>query len=206
MSSRRRIALAAGAAVLLAAVALVVAVGGGRGGRPPASGSAAPARFDGAALPGTVPAPSFKLFDQRGQSVSPSHFHGQVTVIAFVTSDCGAPCVLVAQQIRGALDELGRPVPVLLISADPAADTPASIGRFLASVSLAGRARYLTGPLPALRRIWRAYGVHPPSGGRAEFERSLSVLLLDRDGHERVVFGLEQLTPEGLAHDIRALR
>jgi hypothetical protein len=47
--------------------------------------------------------------------------------------------------------------------------------------------------------------VIPPSRGRAAFERAASVMLLDRRGAERVIFGLEQLTPEGLAHDIRVL-
>jgi hypothetical protein len=31
------------------------------------------------------------------------------------------------------------------------------------------------------------------------------VLLVDRRGRERVLFGLEQLTPESLAHDIGRL-
>jgi len=31
------------------------------------------------------------------------------------------------------------------------------------------------------------------------------VLLIDRKGTERVGFGLEQITPESLAHDIRLL-
>src|SRR5439155_20947562 len=130
---------------------------------------------------------------------------GEVTMIAFVSSSCGPACVLIAQQIRGALDDLGRAVPVLLVSVDPAADTPARVSGFLARMSLAGRARYLTGTPRALRPIWRAYGVRPPSAGRGAFERSATVLLLDRDGRERVIFGLEQLTPAGLAHDVRQL-
>jgi hypothetical protein len=32
------------------------------------------------------------------------------------------------------------------------------------------------------------------------------VLLLDRAGRERVLFGIEQLTPESLAHDIGKLQ
>jgi cytochrome oxidase Cu insertion factor (SCO1/SenC/PrrC family) len=128
-----------------------------------------------------------------------------VTVLAFLSSTCGAACTLIAQQVRGALDELAHPVPVLLISVDPSGDTPASVARFLARVSLAGRARFLTGPRAALEATWREYGVHPLSSGRSAFERSATVALLDRDGRERVLFGVEQLTPEGLAHDIRAL-
>jgi len=48
--------------------------------------------------------------------------------------------------------------------------------------------------------------VAPAADGRAAFERTASVLLLDGRGRERVVYGLEQLTPESLAHDIRRLQ
>ncbi len=71
--------------------------------------------------------------------MSLSSYRGQVVVLAFLYSTCGATCTLIAQQIRGALDELPQPVPVLIVSADPAADTPASVARFLARVSLTGR-------------------------------------------------------------------
>jgi cytochrome oxidase Cu insertion factor (SCO1/SenC/PrrC family) len=112
---------------------------------------------------------------------------------------------VIAQQIRGALDELPRPVPVLVVSADPAADTPAHVRRFLEEVSLTGRVQYLTGRLSRLRSIWRAYRVTPASAGAGAFERFASVLLLDGQGRERVLFEQEQLTPESLAHDIRKL-
>jgi protein SCO1 len=127
-------------------------------------------------------------------------------VLAFVYRTCGPTCVLIAQQIRGALDELTRPTAVLFVSVDPGADTPARISSFLARVSLTGRARYLTGSRASLQPIWRAYGVVPPAASRAAFERSAAVLLLDRSGRERVIFQLEQLTPESLAHDIGKLR
>jgi protein SCO1/2 len=126
-------------------------------------------------------------------------------ILAFISSTCGATCILLAQQIRGALDELPRPVPVLFVSVDPRADTGARVRRFLQRVALTGRVRYLSGSSAALRPIWRAYGIVPVTSDRAAFERAASVLLLDRDGRERVVFGLEQLTPEGLAHDVRKL-
>ncbi len=137
--------------------------------------------------------------------MSLSDYRGHVVVIAFLYTTCGAPCVLIAQQIRGALDELPRPVPVLIVSADPAADTPAHIARFLSEVSLTGRVEYLTGPPPRLQPIWRAYHVRPASAGRATFEEYASVLLIDGRGAERVLFQSEQLTPEGISHDIGRL-
>ena len=134
-----------------------------------------------------------------------SQYRGQVVVLSFLYSTCGPPCILIAQQIRGALDELPHPVPVLIVSAKPTADTPQTVARFLAQTSLTGRVHYLSGPLGALEPIWRAYGVVPGSSGAAAFARSASVLLLDRNGRERVLFQQEQLTPEALAHDIRKL-
>ncbi len=127
-------------------------------------------------------------------------------MLAFLYSTCGATCVVIADQIRGALEELAHPVPVVFISADPAADTPARVRSFLAQVGLSGRVHYLTGSQTKLAPIWRAYRVVPASAGRAAFDRYASVLLLDRSGRERVVYGLEQLTAEALAHDIRKLQ
>jgi protein SCO1 len=162
--------------------------------------------FEGAALPPGVLAPAFTLTDQHGHSVSLASYRGQVTIVAFVYSTCGATCVVIAQQIRGALDELSRPVPVLLISADPAADTPARVRGFLSRVSLSGRASYLRGDAAQLRRVWHAFGVTPASADSAAFKRTAPVYLIDRAGRERVIYQLEQLTPEAVAHDVRKLQ
>jgi protein SCO1/2 len=165
--------------------------------------------FDGAALPAGVPPPGdFTLSDLTSagrEPVSLSSYRGHVVIVAFLYSTCGATCVVIAQQIRGALDELPKAVPVLLISADPRSDTPARARRFLHQTSLAGRVSYLSGTLAQLRAAWRSFRIVPASAGRTAFDRSTSVYVLDRDGHERVIFQLEQLTPEGLSHDVRKL-
>lgn len=170
-----------------------------------ASAASAASAFDGAALQAPVSAPGFTLTDQQGRRVTLARYRGQVTLIAFLSSACGATCVVVAQQIRGALDELPRAVPALIVSTSPGTDTSASVAGFLARVSLTGRVRYLTGPVSRLRAVWRAYHVAPAGHSRAALERSVSVVLVDGRGRERVFFGLEQLTPESLAHDIRRL-
>lgn len=193
------------ASTLVVALVLAATLGGSSGHSPSsASSSTATSGFDGAALPANVRPRDFTLTDQAGRRVSLSRYRGQVTVLAFLYSSCGRSCILIAQQIRGALNELPHPVPVLFVSADPTADTPANVGRFLAQVSLTG-VHYLTGSRAQLQPVWRAYGAVPASSGRAAFDRSASVLLLDRAGRERVLFGLEQLTPEGLSHDVRKL-
>jgi protein SCO1/2 len=170
-----------------------------------ASESAAAGDFKGALLPALKAPREFTLSDQSGRRVSLRSFRGRVTLIAFAYPACGSTCILIAEQIRGALDQLARPIPVLFVSAAPAADTRASARAFLERVSLAGRALYMTGSRAALRVVWSAYHVVPASAGRAAFDRAAEVILLDGSGRERVVFGLETLTPESLAHDIRKL-
>lgn len=212
---------------VLAAGAIVFAVvassesgngGGGTGsgavttlapGTQPASGAPAPGAggFVGAALPGDHEAPDFTLDDQYGRPISLSSLRGEPVVLTFLYAHCGAPCVLIAQQIRGALDELGaHPVPVLIVSADPTGDTPPAVRAFLAQVSLSGRVHYLTGTEAQLRDVWSAYGVRPASAGAATFAKYATVRLIDGAGRERVLYGTEQLTPEAIAHDVGKLR
>lgn len=208
---RRSVSVLAFLAVLAVAVALVTILvapsgHGGASSTVPGSEATTSSGFDGAALSPSPPAPGFTLTDQDGRRVSLSGVRGHVAVVTFLYSTCGATCLLIAQQIRGALDELPQPVPVLILSADPSADTPASVARFLAQVSLTGRVQYLTGSPAQLRPIWRAYRVHPATVSRAAFDRFAFLLLLDARGRERVLFEPEELTPESLAHDIRRLQ
>ena len=210
-TSRTGLALAAGVAVLLAAVvvALLTAPSNHRASAPggsASSGSGSGSGFDGAALAPGVRAPTFTLRDQSGHQVSLAGARGRVRILAFLSSGCGAACVLVAQQIRGALDQLARPATVLAISVDPAGDTPARVRGFLAGVSLTGRVSYLGGTRAALARVWRAYHVNVTGSSSAAVERASTIVLIDASGRERVLFGVEQLTPESLAHDIRRLQ
>ncbi len=173
---------------------LMLALGGCAGGHP-----AGPERFDGATYPPGILAPDFSLHDQQDHPDSLSSYRGKVVALTFLSSDCRT-CTLVAQQIRGALDELGSPpgVRTIFVSTDPLTDTPARVERFLDATSLTGRAVYLTGSRRDLKRVWRAYQVRATEDGT-------TVLLINRTGVERVAFGIEQITPEGLAHDIRLL-
>jgi protein SCO1 len=211
VSTRLRSALLAASALvaLLIITLLILGSGAGKGkatSQPPATGATevqAAAGFDGAALPAGLPVHGFTLDDVlSGQPVSLARYRGHVVVLAFPYSTCGATCTLLAQQIRGALDELPRAVPVLFVSADPSADSRSHVARFLAGVSLNGRVRFLSARASQLAAVWRAYGVAPASAGATAYASRAAVFLLGPDGRERVVFGLEQLTPEGLAHDI----
>jgi protein SCO1/2 len=193
------------AMLALAVAVVVIARQSNSSGTSATTSTASGESVDGAPLPAT-PAPPFTLTDESGRKVSLSEYRGRVTVITFLYPGCGATCTVIAQQIRGALDELSSPPAVLIITADPAADSPAAVARFLASVSLTGRASFLTGTESELRPIWSAYRVKPAADGPTTFSSYAFVMLLDPSGRERVLFETEQLTPEALSHDIRALQ
>jgi cytochrome oxidase Cu insertion factor (SCO1/SenC/PrrC family) len=162
---------------------------------------------EGARLPTGIRPANFALTDQHGARISLNQYRGQVILLSFLSPACGPPCVLVAQQIRGALDELARPIPALAISTDPAADTPPRVARMLGEASLSARVRYLTGTVAQLALIWRSYGLRTRRSDRVDLsDSSAFVLLVDKGGFERVEFPLEELTPEGLARAIRRLQ
>ncbi len=194
-------------AILAVALALAIVLGDGHGGS--SSSSSTPNHngdFDGAAFPPGVRGHDFTLTNQRGQRVSLSAYRGDVVVLAFLFSKCRT-CVLVADQVRGALDEVEgtRGVATIFVSTDPQIDTRASVSRFLSETSLRGHVEYLTGTSQELQPIWKAYAIPPVSAGEYASEEGSTVLLIDHNGSERVGFGLEQITPESLAHDIRLL-
>jgi protein SCO1/2 len=197
--------LALGLAIVFGSTANHAARGPSSSSSSTPAGSAQTGGFDGAPLPPT-PARGFTLIDQHGRRVSLSGYRGQVLILTFLSTAQAGASGLIAQQIRGALDDLGRPVPALAVSAAPAADSPARVRAFLNSVSLGGRMEYLTGTPAQLAPVWRAYRVVANPTSRAAFERFASVLLIDPAGDERVEFGVEQLSPEGLAHDVEKLR
>jgi protein SCO1 len=204
-----RFVLPAVCAILAVVLVLAIVLGDGHGGS--SSSSSTPnanhtGNFDGAAFPPGVRGHDFTLTNQRGQRVSLSAYRGDVVVLAFLFSKCRT-CVLVADQVRGALDEVEgtRGVATIFVSTDPQIDTRASVNRFLGETSLRGHVEYLTGTSHELQPIWKAYAIPPVSAGKYASEEGSTVLLIDHNGSERVGFGLEQITPESLAHDIRLL-
>ena len=196
MPARLRLAL-----FVTATLALVAALGVTLFGRPAA-------RDGGVAFAGSVrpeiPPQNFRLRDQDGKAVSLRQFRGRVVVLTFMYTTCRDTCPLTATQIRGALDDLEQPPPALAVSVDPVNDTPERAREFLFKRSLGhDRMRFLLGDRAQLQPIWSAYGIKPQG---KKFEHSAYVLLIDRHGRQRIGFPVQQLTPEGLAHDIRRLQ
>ena len=200
MHPRLRLTLMLLATLAIAVTAaIVLLVGPGSGTRVEASGFAGSLRPD-------VPTRDFALRDQEGRTVRLSDYRGQVVVVTFLYTSCRDICPLMADQIRGALDDLVQTVPVLAISVDPANDKPARAATFVARHGLTGRMRYLLGSSAQLQPVWRTFGIQPQTGGAAVSDHSAYVVLLDRRLRQRVAFPVAELTPEALAHDISRLQ
>ena len=171
-----------------------------------ASSGEEPARpteeFAGSIRPPGAPAPAFRLRDQDGKPVSMAAYRGRTVVMTFVYSTCEDTCPAQIQSIRGALDRLGRDVPVLAVSVDPRNDTPVRVRRFLLEQQVTGRVRFVLGSRDELAPVWRGYGIAPQRG---ELDHSAYVVLVDREGLQRIGFPHSRLTPEDLEHDLRRL-
>lgn len=163
---------------------------------PPASEPA------GSLLPDGVRAPGFRLRDERGEPIAMTDFRGQPVIVTFLYTNCDDTCPAATQQVKGALDELGRDVPALAIAVDPPRDTAASARAFLSEQRMLGRMRFVLGSREELEPVWRGYAVRPQSAG---MEHQARIVLVDKRGYQRIGFPVGMATPEGIAHDVRLL-
>ena len=197
--ARLRLALAVLVACSLAAVGGVWLASGSES-RQPAVGASG---FAGSLRPPGLRAPSVEgLRDADGRRVDPASLRGTPVVYSFVYSTCEDTCPTQVQTIRGALDDLGRDVPVIAVSVDPRGDTPTRAQRFVAAQGMTGRMRFLLGSHGELEPVWKGFAVRPQEG---ELDHSAYVVLVDGEGRQRVGWPSSQLFPEGLEHDLRVL-
>jgi protein SCO1/2 len=197
MPARVRLAL-----IVFASLAILGAAGVIVFARPEKPAPLGAAGFAGALRP-DIPPKDFALRDEEGRRISLRQYRGQVVVLTFMYSTCQDTCPVTATQIRGALDQLGRNVPALAVSVDPVNDTPDNAEAFLVKRGLSnGRMHFLLGTRAQLAPVWKAYGIRPQGKG---FDHSAYVLLIDKRGRQRIGFPVQELTPEGLAHDIGKL-
>ena len=205
---RRRapMAMITAGSVLVGVAVAVAAIALGSSGRTTAGQAA---RFIGPAMPPGFRTANFSLPDQNGRTATLASYRGRVVVLTFLHSLCHGQCPIIAQQIRGGIDELPAAararVSALAVSVDPRQDTPANVRHFLAVQHLTGRLRYLRGNRAQLAPVWRSYAVQPVLPTDRVDAHSALVLLIDRTGRARVGYTISELTPDDLAHDLRIL-
>jgi cytochrome oxidase Cu insertion factor (SCO1/SenC/PrrC family)/thiol-disulfide isomerase/thioredoxin len=161
---------------------------------------ASPARslaFNPALDPGTPlsgPAPDFTLSDQFGQPVSLRSYRGKVVLLAFNDSECTTVCPLTTQAMLDAKAMLGRAgsrVQLLGIDANPAAISLEDVTSYSQLHGMVHAWHFLTGSLPQLKRVWKAYAVE------AAIEHGMithtpALFVIDPQGRKAKVFITQQ--------------
>src|SRR4029079_9704356 len=87
---------------------------------------------------------------------------GKVVVVSFNDPDCTTICPLTTTALLHAKELLGPAasrVELLGIGANPEATDVKSVRAYSEAHEMLHKWRFLTGSLPALRRVWRAYGI-----------------------------------------------
>lgn len=114
----------------------------------------------GAALSGAAPA--FTLTDQFGKRVSLRSLQGHVVVLSFNDPECTTICPLTTTAMLHAKTLLGpaaKSVDLIGIGANPEKTEVKWVRDYSRAHGMMRKWRFLTGSLPELKRVWRAYGI-----------------------------------------------
>ena len=107
-------------------------------------------------------APGFTLTDQFGKRVSLRSTRGKVVVLSFNDPECTTICPLTTTALLHAKELLGPAasrVELLGVGANPEATQVKWVRAYSRAHGMLHEWRFLTGSLPELRRVWRAYHV-----------------------------------------------
>jgi cytochrome oxidase Cu insertion factor (SCO1/SenC/PrrC family) len=107
-------------------------------------------------------APGFTLTDQFGKRVSLRSFRGKVVVLSFNDPECTTICPLTTTALLHAKKLLGPAasrLQLLGVGANPDATQVKWVRDYSRVHRMMHAWHFLTGSLPELRRVWRAYGI-----------------------------------------------
>src|SRR6266702_1739289 len=139
------------------------------------------------------PAPGFTLTDQHGRSMPLSSLRGHAVVLEFMDPHCVDICPIVSQEFIDAYRDLGpaasRAV-FIAVNVNPYFHGVADVAAYSREHQLASIPswHFFTGPVPALRAVWLAYGIEVQARGRhTEVAHTSEVFFIDPAGRERYV-------------------
>jgi cytochrome oxidase Cu insertion factor (SCO1/SenC/PrrC family) len=135
-------------------------------------------------------APGFRLVNQFGQRVSLAAFRGKVVILAFTDSQCTTICPLTTVSMLEARQLLGRAgdqVQLLGVNANPKATAVSDVMGYSRSHSMVNQWDFLTGSLPQLRAVWRAYHVYVQIQA-GQIDHTPALYVIDQQGRERKLY------------------
>ena len=197
--------------LVVAGAATAVLAIGNSGSSPKLPGNAkkeAPANgFVGATLTPVRQAPPIRLRNYRGQPVSLGQYRGKAVLVTFLYVHCPDVCPLIAQNLNGALRQLGPKrdrVRVLAVSVDPKGDTARAVKRYVAERGLLPQFRYLIGSKAQLTPIWAAWHVLAVSQKPGVVDHVAYTVLVDPKGRMRLLYDA-QVKARQVLQDLRLL-
>lgn len=126
------------------------------------------------------------LVDQRGAAVDLGVGEGHPVLVAMFYGSCTTACPMIVAKIRtieSGLSEAERAdLRVVLVSFDPARDTPAALAKLASTHGLDDRWSLLTGDDDAVREVSAVLGVKYKRRQNGDFDHSSPIALLDRQG------------------------
>lgn len=158
--------------------------------------------FHGSLITPPQPAANFSLTSQTGSTVKLTDFRGKYVFVFFGFTNCPDECPLTMGFLKQVHDRLGTQADqtqVIMISTDPARDTPAAMGGLL--INFDPTFIGLTGSLAALQSVWSAYGVTVLDDGETH---SSYTYLIDPQGNLIATYPLLQ-NADGITADIQNL-
>lgn len=134
----------------------------------PPAGTASSVSGAGAATPPSAPDPfpiavgtDFALVDAAGKRRNRASFAGRHVLLFFGYANCDSICSATIPLMLAARDALGTAAPkvdTVMVTVDPARDTPDGLRRGLAKFG--GEIIGLTGTTAELQRVWRGFHVN----------------------------------------------
>jgi protein SCO1 len=158
--------------------------------------------FKGAVITPPSAAAEITLTDHNGKPFKLSEHRGEVVLVYFGYINCPDECPTTMAHIKLALDSIGESankVQVVMVSTDPARDTPDGLKDFMGHFNpdFLG----LTGSTTELEKAWKDYGVTVEDGGETH---STFLYVIDPSGNLRETF-LPDSEPSDIAADVSLL-
>ena len=171
---------------------------------------AGPLPFEGSDISGTHLGRDLSMTDTTGATRTLADYKGKVLLVFFGYTQCPDVCPTAMAQAAQALQILGdqaAKVQVIMISVDPARDTPEILGAYVHAfdpsfVGLTGTPEQLDKTARSFKAFYAKEDSSTP--GQYAMNHSAAFYLMDRDGEARALLG-PSLTPEDMAHDIKLL-
>jgi cytochrome oxidase Cu insertion factor (SCO1/SenC/PrrC family) len=152
-------------------------------------------------------APGFTLTDQAGRTMALSGLRGKVVVLEFMDPHCTDICPIVSQEFVDAYHDLGpaaRKVVFVAVNVNAYHATVADMATYSREHGLGSIPgwHFFTGPVPALRAVWRDYNieVEAPSPN-ADIIHTSAVYFIDPQGREAFLASpMDDHTAKGVAY------